>query len=351
MNIIKFDSNAALPAYLTGASNLDVNKEVIRAAAFPALSIKGMKFTINKDGVKRVITKPDDPDEVAQSINVVFLRANLNAKTFFAKKYSEGDSDHQRPDCYSFDGIAPSPNATAPQAKKCALCPHNQWGSRTGDDGEAKGKSCQDNARIAVSAPDNIDPMLLRVPPKSLKPLRETLKLIAARKLPYNAAVIKLGFDRDAPSPVLTFKPVGLMDEAGYGTVQAVYDGELVRGIVGLDDEGFGVNPAEARKTHTADADELDAALAAREVAKKASTPPVSASDLDDLMGDEPASKPTKPVKPKPAPKAVVEDEDDIAEEAPPPKAEKPAPKAAKPKPAGNDLLSSLDDLLGNSDD
>lgn len=358
MNIIKFDASSALPAYLTsGAANLDINKEVVRSAAFPSLSIKGMKFTINKDGVKRVITKPDDADEVAQSINVVFLRANMNAKTFFAKKYSEGDSDHMRPDCYSFDGVAPSTNSTAPQAKKCAICPHNQWGSRTGDgdrEGESKGKACQDNARIAVSAPDNIDPMLLRVPPKSLKPLREALKLIAARKLPYNAAVIKIGFDRDAPSPVLTFKPVGLMDEQGYGTVQAVYDGELVRGIVGLDDEGFGVNTESLRKAPAIEADELDAALAARAATKKAATPTVSTADLDDLMDEAPAPKPA--AKAKPAPKVVAEELDDAEEEAPPPppkaKAKEAAPKVVKEsKSAGNDILSSLDDLLGNSDD
>ena len=90
-------------------------------------------IAISKDGVRKVLTKPDDPDEVAQNIGVVVIRANMKSKVFYLKKYNEGDSDGARPDCYSYDGEAPSANSPTPQAKKCAICPHNVWGSRVGD--------------------------------------------------------------------------------------------------------------------------------------------------------------------------------------------------------------------------
>ncbi len=342
MKLVPFDSSSALPAYLSAdASFLDINKEVVRAQGFPTLSIKGMKFTITKDGVKKIVTKPDDEDEVAQSLGVVFIRANMNAKTFYAKKYVEGESDNVRPTCYSQDGAVPSSHAAEPQAAKCALCKHNQWGSRTGDgdkEGESKGKACQDNARIAVSAPDSLDPMLLRVPPASLKPLREMLKIVAARKVPYNAVVVKVGFDREAPSPKLTFKPVGLMDDVGYGSV---------RDITGLDD--FGMEPA-APKAPAVDADELDAALAAREVTRKAAAKPapapVTEDDLDEVIAPK-AKAVEPPKKAKPAPVEV--DTDD--EPAPPKKAKKAEPEPVAKKSGGSDLLADLDDLLGNKDD
>lgn len=331
MKLVPFDSSSNLPAYLTAdASFLDINKEVVKAAAFPVLSIKGMKFTINKDGVKTIVTKPDDADEVAQSLGVVFLRANLSAKTFYAKKYSEGESDNTRPDCYSQDGVAPSPNSQNPQATKCALCKHNQWGSRVSDSGK-EGKECQGNARIAVSAPDSLDPMLLRVPPKSLKPLKDMLKVIAARKVPYNAVVVKVGFDREAPSPVLTFKPIGLLDDGKYSEVRDLYDGELVRAIVGLDD--FGMEP-QAAKAPAVNVDELDAALAAREVTRKAAAKPepkaapVEADDLGDIIAPPPPPKKAK-AEPKP----------------------EPAPEPKPKKGGASDLLADLDDLLGNKDD
>lgn len=339
MQLVPFDSSANLPAYLTDATDLlDINKEVVKAAAFPVMSIKGMKFTLVRDGVKKVLTKPDDPDEVAQSIGVVFLRANLHAKTFYAKKYSEGDSDGQRPDCYSYDGVAPSPNSVAPQSKKCAVCPHNQWGARVSEDGEAKGKACSDNARIAISTPDQLNPTLLRVPPASLKGLKEMLKIVASRKVPYNAVVVKIGFDREAPSPKLTFKPVGLMDDVGYAGVKALYEDETVRAIVGLDDvaqEGAVETKAEVK----VDADELDAALAAREVTRKAAaeTKPKAEEDA-----------------PKPRSRAVPQPKDEDDEPAPVAKAEpKPEPKAEPPakKSSASDLLADLDDLLGTKDD
>jgi len=358
MNIVPFNNESAIPAYLTtDASFLDINKEVVRAQGFPTLSIKGMKFTITKDGVKRIVTKPDDDDEVAQHLGVVFLRANMNAKTFYMKKYSEGESDNTRPTCYSQDGIEPSSNAAEPQAKKCAICPHNQWGSRQGDgdkEGESKGKACQDNARIAVSAPDNLDPMLLRVPPASLKALREMLKVVAARKVPYNAVVVKVGFDREAPSPKLTFKPIGLLDDKTYAGVRDQYDGEVVRAIVGLDD--FGMEPHAPKVEPAVSADELDAALAAREVTQKAAAKPepvapkkaapkptVDDDELDEILNTKPKAK-AKP----------VVDEDD--EPAPPKKAKvepKPEPKVEAPakKSGASDLLADLDDLLGNKDD
>ena len=336
MKLVPFESQSNLPAYLTDTAGLlDINKEVVRAAAFPVMSIKGMKFTHVQDGVKKVLTKPDDPEEVAQSIGVVFLRANLHAKTFYMKKYSEGDSEGARPDCYSYDGVAPSANAQAPQSKKCAVCAHNQWGSRVGDGdgaGEGKGKACQDNARIAISTPDNMNPTLLRVPPASLKGLKEMLKVVASRKVPYNAVVVKIGFDREAPSPKLTFKPVGLMDDAGYQTVKALYEDDIVRAIVGLDDVAS--EPSEPKAAPKVDADELDAALAAREVTQKAKAKAKVEVDLSD---DEPAPKAEKKAKPKAAP-VVDEDESPI-----PPKPEK--------KASASDLLDDLDTLLGNKDD
>lgn len=346
MNLVPFNNDSNLPAYLLDAGDLlDINKEVVRAAAFPSLSIKGMKFTIIKDNVKKIVTKPDDDEEVAQSLGVVIVRANMNAKTFYAKKYVEGESDGVRPDCYSYDGVAPSSNAPNPQAKKCAACPNNVWGSRMGDgdrDGEEKkGKACNDNIRLAVSAPDVLDPMLLRVPPKSIKPLRETLKLISSRKVPYNAVVVKIAFNRDEPSPVLTFKPIGLVDDAGYRNIKEIYDGEVVRAIVGLDDNGHS-DPVEADKPKV-DADELDAALAARSVTNKAAAKSkVTTDDLDDEL-DAPAPKPKAEPKPEPkveaAPKPKAEaDEDDTP----------PAPKVSK---GASNLLADLDDLLGGKDD
>lgn len=294
MDIIPFDSAENLPAFAKDASLVkDLNKEVVRAAAYTVMSIKGKQFTVVRDGVRTVLTKPDDPDEVAQNIGAVIVRANMHAKTYYARKYSGEDSEGARPDCYSMDGISPSPNALNPQSDKCATCPHNQWGSRISEDGQSKGKACQDNARLAISQPDKMEPMLLRVPPASLKGLKEALKIVASRKLPYNGAIMKIGFDRDAPSPKLTFKPVGLLNDTGYGAVKAAYDDEVVRAIVGLDDFAPEHGGDAPQPEPAIEADELDAAIAAKKAkaakVRKPGAAPARApasNDESDLMAD-----------------------------------------------------------------
>lgn len=345
MNLVPFDSTDKLPAYLSNPpANHDINKDVVRAAQYPTMSIKGKVFTLNKDGVKKLITKPDDPDEVAQSIGVVILRANMGGKTWYGKGYVEGDASP--PDCHSFDGIAPSQHSKNPQAKKCQLCPRHTWKKMTGEDGSVReGRECGDHARLAIAAPDKLeDAMLLRVPAASLKNLREVVKIVNQRKIPYNAVVMKISFDPEASSPLLKFKPIGLLSDADYAKANEVYDAELVRAIVGLDETAF--EPAPEPEAPVS-ADELDAALAARDAANKAASTSKAAAPAP-----APAPAPVAAA-PKPARRAAAKvDADELAAAVSP--APAPAPVAAAPAPVSSgaaDLLSDLDALLGSSDD
>jgi len=88
----------------------------------------------------------------------------------------------------------------------------------------------------------------------------------------------------------------------------------------------------------------LDAALAAREVTRKAAAKPapVTTDDLDEVIAPPKA----KAEKAKPAPVEVDDDEP-----APPKKAKKAEPEPVAKKSGGSDLLADLDDLLGNKDD
>lgn len=334
-HVIPFDSKGNLPAYVTDTEWVDeLNKEVASATGFPVMSIRGKVFTAVVDGVRTVLTKPDEPEEVAQFIGVSILRANMNAKTYYAGAYTGEDSVGTPPDCYSMDGIAPSPHAQNPQSDKCATCLHNQWGSRIGEDGVGKGKACSDNARLAISTPDEINPMLLRVPPASLKALKDALAVVKSRKLPYNAVIMRIGFDREAASPKLTFKPIGLVSDETYEAIRAEYEGDTVRAIVGLDDHESA--PAALPAPTAVSADELDAALAAR--AGKDETP-ITEDDLP--VYEEPE------VKKAPAKKAA-------AKKAPAKKAAAPAPAPAPAEDeddAASDLLADLDALLASTDD
>ncbi len=296
MNIIPFDGSKSLPSYLKKVNVAALNADLTAHAGggFPVISIKGKVFAVVRDGVRQVLPNPKDPDSPATSIDAVLIKANKGtSKVFYAAGYNPESSEGQKPDCYSNDGVAPAADAKNPQAKKCATCPHNQWGSRVSDKGSTKGKACADAVRVAVAAAGQLnDPMLLRVPPASIKALGEYGQMLAKRDVGYNMVVTKIGFDMEAPTPKLTFKPVGFLDDAAFAEVQEIAAGDLVADILGASPVVAAEAPADppvekpvVSKAKTVTADEIESAVAAaveKPAAKKAAKPaPVVEEDLE----------------------------------------------------------------------
>lgn len=233
-NIIPFESKS-LPAYMKSVNAAELNNDLTAhaGAGFPVISIKGKIFAIVRDGERETLMNPKDPESPATSIDVVMLKANKGtSKVYYAKGYSEG-SEGVKPDCFSHMGDKPDPQAEKPQAKTCAACKHNVWGSRIGDNGN-KGKSCSDSVRLAVSTPDQInDPYLLRVPPASIRALGEYGEFLKKKGVGYNMVVTKIAFDVEAPTPKLTFKPVGFVDDASFAQVKEQVASDVVQQIIG----------------------------------------------------------------------------------------------------------------------
>lgn len=199
------------------------------------ISIKGKVFAVVRDGERELQMNPKDLDSAATSLNVVLLKANKGtSKVFYLKGYDKDTSEGQKPDCYSSDGIEPAADAQNKQAKKCATCAHNQWGSRISERGATKGKACSDTVRMAVAPAGQInDAMLLRVPPASIKALGEYGQMLAKRGVGYSMVVTKVGFDLQAESPKLTFSAVGLLDDEGFAEVQEIAKSDIVATILG----------------------------------------------------------------------------------------------------------------------
>ncbi len=269
---------------------------------FPVLSIKGKVFTVVRGGESTVLMNPKDPDTPASYIDCVLVRANRNiSKTFYLSEYVEG-SDNS-PDCSSADGVAPDPGVPSPQSPTCAACPHNQWGSRITENGK-KGKRCADHRRVAVASPDAIeDPMLLRVPPTSLKPLAEYGKALAARGLDYRYVLTRIRFLPEAAVPVLEFRLRGFLSEEQCEQVDEMYESETVRDLLQLREAdivgGVSVAGAEASSVPIVVEDEDDDDDEDEPPAKKKP------------KARKPKAEKPKAEKPKAEPVVVVEDEDD----------------------------------------
>ena len=312
-NIIPFDSDQ-LPAYATLAAD-KYNKDLVNhlGAGFPVLSLKGKAWAVKRDGNRTYIKNPKDPESNATTLEVVVLRANSNrSKIFYAKGWKEGDDS--RPDCYSADGIKPDASIEKPQAKSCATCPKNVWGSKTTESG-TKIKACTDSVRLAVVAPDAVDdPMLLRVPAASIKAWREFGSVCARRRLSYNSVVVRLSFEADASTPKLVFNPVGLVPPATFAEIDKVAESELVDNIINggglaLNSEhadGFLSGPQSDEVSEEVTADEVDEAVAE-----------AVAEDEPEQEVEEPKPKPRAKPKAAAKPKADPEPEksDDVVDD------------------------------------
>lgn len=349
MNIIPFE-NHKVPAVASELSRkyLAINSDVATFANHPTISIKGKVFSIVKDGQRKQLTKTDDDGEIipVASISISVLRANLKARVYYADAYEEDSAAGARPTCHSLDGIAPANDSEVKQAAKCQLCPHAVWGSKTGDMESGKGTACSPNARLAVAAPDKpSEPMLLRVPPASIKAFRDAVKLGEARQLPYNQLVMRIGFDREAASPKLTFKPVGVLDDGHYQTVADMYENEVVQQIVGVAAQAAAALPAPETE---GEASELDAAIKAKATVKKAATTASSISLGDIANAVDVAASVTAETASETKPKATKTKP--VAEAKPEPEV-KAAPKAETVVSDSSNLLGDLESLLGGMDD
>lgn len=206
-NIIPIKSLSSLPAMsgLFGYVEGDLTEGA--ALGFPVLSYRGKVWRlVHKGNENKLMTPEGDP---IPSVRVVILRANSNlSKIFYAKKYTEGDSE--APDCFSLDGITPDSSVKSPQCKTCGGCEQAAWGSRVSDEGKDL-KACQDSRRLVVVPANDVandamgGPMLLRVPAASLGNLVAYDDRLKQAGAAYFGVATKISFDTDAAYPKLVF--------------------------------------------------------------------------------------------------------------------------------------------------
>jgi len=318
-NMIPFES-ASLPAFVVADENSNDELFSGTTGGFPSISIKGMRFHRVQGGERLLITRPDSEDEPASYIEVVIVKAETGvSKTYYVDGYTEGESEGEKPTCYSNDGKAPAKDAEDPQHSNCASCPHNAWGSRVTEKG-SKGKACSDNKRLAVAAAGLLnDPMLLRVPAASLKALDQFSAAISKRGVKYNRVVVRIGFDYSVAYPSLTFKPVGFVTEDMAKQIDEVAKEQVVSDITGAgfrDASAPAVgNAKQSSKQDTTSTASLDAAVAKADAAPKATTVKVEGEERDAVeVPEKPAAKTTK--KTKAAPTVIdASNDEDLADE------------------------------------
>jgi hypothetical protein len=313
MNIVASNTSGAIAAYVAGRRSFNDELSAGVTGGFAVVGYKGKIWRVKSQGNETMITRDDvvgdGSKDPAASIEVVIVKSSpVITKTYYIKGWEDGAN--APPDCFSSNGITPDANAPHKQNGICKTCKHDAFGSRAQEG--SKGKACQDNRRIAVVPAKDIDnealggPMLLRVPPASLKELLNHGLKLDQKGLPYFGVVTRVSFDPNSIFKLL-FTPVRTLNDDEFAKVLALRDDTRVMRILAenVSPDAIANHPPEQAK-ETASDDPYDN-LGPTPAGAKAVT-----SEVTELAAPKPEPKP----EPKPAPEPAPEPEDDAVEAA-----------------------------------
>ncbi len=150
--------------------------------SFPRVKIPsggGLAFEVPGDD-------PENPDAEKEIVGVIVDHHPVNA--YWSGKYSGANNP---PDCSSMDGKV---GVSSDKGQRpCNSCPLNAWG--TAEDG--RGKACKNMHRVYVLREGEMLPLLLTLPPTSLKNLSDYLALrIVSRGMRSYGVVTKISLKK-----------------------------------------------------------------------------------------------------------------------------------------------------------
>ena len=212
------------------------------SAGFARVSYKGSKWGIRYQGAYTPIQArmPDGTMIQSPFLDVVILRASGHPnKAWYAGAYSEGEIG-QPPDCWSSNGQVPDAGAPKKQSKTCLGCQWNVWGSKINrDTGLAtKGKACMDSKRLAVVPVGDImnvtygGPMMLSIPPSSLKKLGPYQNLLEANTFHYASVWTRITFESESAYPLFNFDALAALNEVQADQVLAMVKHPMIDRIL-----------------------------------------------------------------------------------------------------------------------
>lgn len=128
---------------------------------------------------------PDKPEQVSEIIGVIIDHYRINA--YWPGAFT---GEGTPPQCYSHDAKTGVGDPGGP----CDSCEYNDWGSGK----EGRGRACKNMWRLYILQSNSVLPVILTLPPTSLKAFREFLKNVTfRRRMRLTEAIIRFGLKRE----------------------------------------------------------------------------------------------------------------------------------------------------------
>lgn len=221
----------ALPAYLQNRQSQRVAEgaaDGIGGSLPPHISIRGNEFTL----VDAAGNKAEVPEKY---LDVCFVdRSEVVCKQYYENDYVDGSNEP--PTCWSANGVAPSMEASQPQASTCASCEWNVRGSAVSKISSKPIKACRDEKWTAVILPKY--PAMVfqfRVTPGSFKAWKGYTDKFKGQATDLSDVVTRLAFEK-GKNGVLTFEAASYIDEVLYKAREAAAIEKKTDVLVGRND-------------------------------------------------------------------------------------------------------------------
>ena len=151
---------------------------------------------------------PDE--EVAKEFEGVIL----HQQAFRAFWKDKAVGEHRPPDCYSPDAEIGLCTDGVQSAKlgiggDCSKCPMAQWGTAIDEKGnKTKGQACSLRTMLLIVRPANLLPVILSVPPSSLKSVRQYILRLANKGTVYSEVTTLFSLAAEKSATGITYSQV-----------------------------------------------------------------------------------------------------------------------------------------------
>lgn len=136
----------------------------------------------------------EDTESATELVGVILHHHPVNA--YWRDKFGGGN---EQPDCSSYDGKQGVERETG-AINDCSLCKYNQFGS------DGNGKACKNAHRIYMLREGNPVPLVLSLPPTSLKYLRDYIsKKILLKGMRSYHAITKITLKKEKSAAGITY--------------------------------------------------------------------------------------------------------------------------------------------------
>lgn len=111
------------------------------------------------------------------------------------------------PDCSAPDGV----HGVGEPGGNCGACPLAQFGSAVKDGRAARGQACQQTRLLFMVRTGDLIPIVVKVPPGSLKPVKLYFLRLASKAIPYYGLTTRLELESDKNKDGITYSRIAPM--------------------------------------------------------------------------------------------------------------------------------------------